>query len=578
MNEQNIQIAGEALKKAIVNFAFLSAESLSSLSDALGLKMGLSDLSVCREYYKKERLPDLTLGELILIDKVFSDKERRLSVPLIATFSTNDQLVAQTYADLMTRRKAIEPNHTSPCSVTELLDILPAYAKGDFDNTSNAVALICGKNRVANAAMRHYMSYGFSDGDSNDAIIGIKSVKATGAASERGDVIYAVLKSFNDLPDFDRRLNAFISSAEVAASGKRINYLDNESVITLLSENYEGIRLNLAPYEAKLCGEAPYKLLAESDVGVTVCANKQTAADMLITAQELGLRVIILGTVSGSSKIEAHTELERIISLDTKFLRSLGFSRPVSCEADGTELDIKHSEFIRTPIINKIRYKLCSAERTCGNAFISGFETVLYTYSMALLGGCDTIYAGAYKLPLTAIDKKTLGTSLELILGAYRAQCELGIYDSWPSVECGDSASLRFHALSKVKRIVPTKIVGKESYIYYLEPLFDENGLPDFDDLKKMHGYISSLINDKIVLSACPTRSNLIATLDKMSEDTCVEYVRRDNIISRVGGFIVETTQKIQGTYIARTTGQIPDDGNRNPIFSPSGEQIASDT
>ena len=578
MNEKILQIANEVLKKPVVNFTFLSSASLRSLSDALGLKMGLSDLRICLEYYKKEKLPDPTSGELILIDKVFSDKENRLSVPLIASFSTNDKRVADSYADLMSRRRATEPDRTAPCSVNELLNILPKYAKSSFDNTDNDVVLFCGKNRAAIAAMKHYRGYGFCDRDNCDALIGVKPNKSQASSPDGGDVIYAVLKSFNDFPDFEQRLGAFVSSAEVTVEGKQINSLDGESVITLLSEEYDGVKLNLIPYEAKSGEDILYSLLAESDLGVTICSSKQNSADMLIAAQELGLRVIILGTVNHSSKIEAQSRLGQKLSLDIRLLRSLGFSRPVCCEADGSELTKKHSEAIRTSVINKKRYKLCSAERNDGDAFTSGFETVLYAYSMALLGGCDTVYAGAYTLPLASIDAKKLGTSLELILGAYRAQCELGIYDCCHSVERGDSASLRFHALSEVKRSVSTKIVGKKSYIYYLEPLFCDDGLPDFDDLKKMHKYISALINDGIVLSAYPTGKNLIATLDKMSEDTYIEYVRRDQLPVRVGGFIVEATRKIQGTFIARTLPSKPSEAEAYAGFPAIEEQIAVGT
>lgn len=575
MNEKLLHLSGEVLKTSVIDFSTLNDNSLSTLTEALGLKMSPSDLHICLKHYKSERLPAPTSGELMLIDKVFSDKENRLSSRLIASFSTNDKRVAETYADLMSRRRAIDPDHALPCSVTDLLNILPAFA---FDNKDKEITLLCGKNRAAKAAMAGYRGFSFSEQSDRDALIGIKTDKSQNTTPNLGDAIYAVLKSFNDEDGFEQRLDEFISSAEVASASKQIDILENESIITLLSENYDGVRLNLQPYEAKSGDYIPFELLAKSDSGVTICASKQTAADMLIAAQERGLRVVILGSANGSLKIEAQSRLGNRLTLDIKLLRSLGFPRPIYCEADRNDIPQSRAKAVKTAVINQKNYKLCSSERCNKDAFTSGFESVLYAYSTALLGGTDTIYAGAYTLPLTEIDPKSLGTSLELILGAYRAQCELGIYESFHSVERGDSPSLRFHALTEVKSEIPTKIVGKGSYIYYLEPRFLDNGLPDFDDLKKMHRYISSLIKDNILLSAYPTGNDLITALDRMSKDTCVEYVRRDELPARVGGFIIEATQRIQGAYIARTTPPRSEYTEANGDFSQIPEQIALGT
>ena len=157
MNEQNTPITSGTAQKVLMNFAFLTNDSLRSLADALGLKMGLSELRFCLDYFKRERLPDPTVGELLTFDRVYADRSRRTNIPLIASFMTNDKTVAETYADLMTRRKAVEPDYTAPCSLPKLLEILPAYAYRD--SNSDEVKLFTGKERFANAAYMSHSSY-----------------------------------------------------------------------------------------------------------------------------------------------------------------------------------------------------------------------------------------------------------------------------------------------------------------------------------------------------------------------------------------------------------------------------------
>lgn len=568
MNEQNTPITSGTAQKVLMNFAFLTNDSLRSLADALGLKMGLSELRFCLDYFKHERLPDPTVGELLTFDRVYADRSRRTNIPLIASFMTNDKTVAETYADLMTRRKAVEPDYTAPCSLPKLLEILPAYA--NRDSNSDEVKLFTGKERFANAASEHYRVFVSGSGSYSEAAIGLKDSRPYLSTPEWGNAVYAVLKSFNDIPSFEEKLNSFTVSADVAAAAKQIDLLDGECIVTLLAERFSGINLNAAPYEAIGGAESPFSMLSESDFGIIITAAKEKAADMLIAAQELGLRVILLGSVNGSMKITSTSSKGLKLSLDINLLKSLAFSHPVSCEADSTQLVESFYEKSYFPVINGKRYRISSAEHTVKNAFISGYNSVLYAYSLALLGGTEKMsFAGAYTVLPDLNSKKSLGLSVELILGAYRAQCELGIYDGHPSVAFGEKIGLRFHSLTEVKKYLPSKIVGKDSYVYYLEPLYREDGLPDTEDMRKMHDYISGLINDGIIISACPTGENLIKTLDRMSEDTCVEYIRRDELSSHFGGFIVETTQRIQGALIARSA--------REPAILPTDTSVSAD-
>ena len=553
----------------IADFPFLTQDALTSLCDALSLKMGFAELRFCQNYYQNERLANPTVDELKITDRVFYDRCRQSSSLLIASFMTNDKTVADTYADLMARRKAVNPDYTAPCSVREMLDILPEYIKTASGNESPEVRLFSGKNRVIEAAASRHRKVVSNGEESSDSVIGVKIKNDRASTPMSGDAIYAVLENFNSTYDFDKKVDDFVSSAEALAAAKQIIAVDGQCVITALAELNNGIRLNTMSYEARSASGFPFEHLADSDRGVIIIAGKESAADMLIAAQEIGLRVILLGSLDNSKKISATSTSGVRLSLDTGLLNALKFSRPFGCEADGKENGTPTRESSIYVGINGKRYKFSGAAKDGETAFMAGFNSVLYSYSLTIAGGeNDIIGAGAYTLPLNTPTEKTLGESVELILGAYRAQCELGICDYSPSIEYGESASLKFHTLSSTKSNVPAKICGKDSYIFYLEPIYLENRLPDFEDLKRMHGYIGKLINDGIIISIRPTGEDLIATLDKMSEDTCVEYLRRDELKAHVGGFIVETTQKIQGAFIAKTAPEALEHISESTDFS----------
>ena len=553
----------------IADFPFLTQDALTSLCDALSLKMGLAELRFCQNYYQNERLGNPTADELKITDRVFFDRSNQANGLLIASFMTNDKTVADTYADLMARRKAVNPDYTAPCSIREMLDILPTYIKAASGNESPEVRLFAGKNRVVETAASRHRKVVSNGEESSDSVIGVKIKNDRTTAPVAGDAIYAILNSFNYSYNFDKQLEDFVASAEALSAAKQIIAIDGQCVITALAELNTGIRLNTMSYEARSASGFPFEHLTDSDRGVIITASKESAADMLIAAQEIGLRVILLGSLDNSKKISATSTLGVRLSLDTGLFNALKFARPFGCEADGNENLTPTKESSIYVGINGKHYKFSGASQGGKNAFMAGFNSVIYSYSLTIAGGeSDIIGAGAYTLPLNNPTEKTLGESVELILGAYRAQCELGVCDYSPSIEYGESASLKFHTLSPTKSNIPAKICGKNSYIFYLEPIYLENGLPDFEDMKKMHRYIGKLINDGIILSIRPTGEDLIATLDKMSEDTCVEYLRRDELKAHVGGFIVETTQKIQGAYIAKTSTEALEVTSESSDFS----------
>jgi len=552
MNTQNNTRETNAFStRTIVNFPFLTTESLNELIETLGFKMGLPELRFCQNAFRNNRLNNPTINELKIIDRVFYDNFKRPSSALVASFMTNDKLVADTYADLMARRKAIDPDYSSPCSIPEMLGILPKYLgqKASYD-----ISLFNGKHRNAELSACGYKKIAETGISTSDCAAGIKVKSANSNSVSNGNIIYAILKSFNNFPDFENRLNAFLACGEMRKSAKKTVVFDDESIVTVISSLGHGVRLNTLHFEGKDGAVSPFEPLAEGDTGVITVFDKPESVDMLLASQLFGLRVVPIGHIAPQKTIDGIAQSGEHLSLSITFLHSLAFSRLTGCEADCEKPDIADSSSSVYINVNRDRYRMNSA--VCGgeNYYMAGFNSVLYSYSLCVASGAETpLASGTYTLPLNAPSEKDLGIATELALGAYRAECELELSDRSPKIEIDDKPSLCFHTLAKTSVGIPSKFVGKGSKIYYLEPVYQENGLPDFENLKQMHTYIKLLISRGAVLSIHPTTDDIDKTIEKMSDTVKPELIDSQKPISRYGGFIIESAQDIQGILIGTT-------------------------
>ena len=552
MNTQNNTRETNAFStRTIVNFPFLTTESLTELIDTLGFKMGLPELRFCQNTFRNKRLNNPTINELKIIDRVFYENSKRASASLVASFMTNDKKGADTYADLMARRKAIDPDYTAPCSVVDMLNILPKYLGR---KTSGDISLFAGKDRNAELSACGFKKIAETGIADLDSAAGIKIKASAESSIANGNIVYAVLKSFNPYADFTNRLNTLLSCGEMHKSAKYTAVFDGESVITVLTRLGRGIKLNTLHYEGKDGCISPFEPLAEGDTGIITVFDKPESADMLLAAQLFGLRVIPLGYIATSESIDGIAQSGEHLVLSIPFLRSLAFSRPIGCEADGEKPDITDYNSSVYINVNKDRYRMNSA--VCGGEsyYMAGFNSVLYSYSLCVASGADSpVVASTYTLPLNTPTEKDLGKAVELVLGAYMAECEFELSDSAPKIEIGNTPSLSFHTLAKTSLGIPSRFVGKDTKIYYLEPQYSENRLPDFENLKQMHMYIKSLIARGVVLSIHPTTDDIDKTLAKMSDTVKPELISEQMPSSRYGGFIIESIENVQGQLIGRT-------------------------
>lgn len=555
MNIDNIPTGTTQIsRQQIINFPNLTENSILELIESLDLKMSVDEIKHCQGYYKNLANPNINIDEIKTIDAIVNDNKKAHQNYLLTTLTTSKEYIAKTYEDMMSRRYALCEDYQEPPSIIELINLLPEFLKKSKHQKSSLddMAIFTGADKYVLASetfSKPIVEIG--SGKNNALAVSGKKLDEKQMPLLISDTIYAVLKSFNQKKGFIKKLSELVFSEEYSKSKKYTAYIKEKSIMTYLASLPYGIKLHTSPYERKTESYSYFADYAAIDEGIVFSAKRENVADLLIKAQEIGLTVIKLGTLTAERTISAFADNTKIFSLSQEFLKTLAFKKLISATLNGgyeKSTVTENSMYIST---NQQKYRLCHTSVKSKNAFMSAINSVVYNYSHAISSNADNdsiVCGSVFEINQDSV----LNDGLSLILGAYRAEAELSLVSPRPTVTSGEDSSYSFYTLIKVKNNVPEKLIGGGSLIYYLEPLYNDDGMPDFSDMRKMHAYIKSILKDGSVLSILPTTDDFEASFKKIKGRTTCKILNTP-ICSHFGGFIVETTKEIDGNLIART-------------------------
>ncbi len=182
----------------------------------------------------------------------------------------------------------------------------------------------------------------------------------------------------------------------------------------------------------------------------------------------------------------------------------------------------------------------------------------------------------------TRNDPKRWGKPMAALLGALKAQCELGI----AAIGGKDSMSGTFEhidvpptlvsfavAVDDAKNLVTPEFKGAGHFVTLLVPVLDHNDLPDFESLRHLFDRVHALISSgKAKAVYAVDMGGAAEGLVKMALGNRIGFKAADDIDNRslfglgYGAFIVETEERIDGRLLGMTT----DDGR----FTLGGESV----
>ena len=182
-------------------------------------------------------------------------------------------------------------------------------------------------------------------------------------------------------------------------------------------------------------------------------------------------------------------------------------------------------------------------------------------------------------------DEKRWGKPLAALLGAFKAQTDLGI----AAIGGKDSMSGTFEKLDvpptlvsfavttdKVKNVTANEFKKAGDKVVLIAPEYNKNDLPDTASLLAVYGKVTSLLRSgKALACYTPTYGGIAEAVMKMCFGNSLGFKFSDGISLDTifgycyGGFLLEVTEDIEG---AVKIGEITSDGK----ISYRGEEISS--
>ena len=540
-----------------VNVSPFTIDGLRILTEAIGLSLLPPTLRVCVDYYKNVRR-DPAAEELVLFDKLSKNGLKRADHATISEMYTESDATAALFADLMTHRGSKHRDGTSPLSLADLSRIVGSVARPMEGSVFADTAI--GFSAAADRALaaEGYRKTVATGNASDDLSVGLRVADASRQKPLAGDYVYVFRPTRNE--NGGKAFSEFLLKHLEHGVIKSVKLMQRKAD-GLLSALLD-LDCGLSVHPKMLFGSEEFKLadLERYFDGALVVAAPARSADLLLDAVCELQPPIHVATIEKDDHLRI-TRNGKMVSYPLSFLQALSLRRSyrASLSADtSAECDAK----IARRGICEIGGRTYSLIRTAASGDNS-FRSVVLSAVMALtqciaMGGRlrETRWDLQIRANEELRDDGAFGDILSALLAAFFLYRSLPLYGSAPTVSLTEEEGLSFTsaALSALRpKPIGAFATTPGSNIYYLEPWYGEDGLPDLEDLDKMYAYVEALMADGKVLSARPAVGSLLSSLDEMSRDVTIEYLLDVQLPIRAGGLLIETECSLPCSLVART-------------------------
>lgn len=544
----------------ISDFPYLNESFLDRFGAAYMPDMSRSEIKACQKYYLRHRRAPSGASELAFLNALALKKRREPSTFLIAEMTTDDAFLAETFADLMAKRAAVTPDYRMPCSLSEIPQIAQKYLVAlDPERTpTGRLALsaapdpmlaLCAKRIQPTPVCR-----GFAGG-----LVPSRAF-LYGTPLKENDTVYALLKSTDPTEGFEEKLLRFADSQAARTHIKQLYPIANHGVLGALTSLGKGFEADLV----RLYGEktAATRLLDE-EVGLLFVVKDADAATLLMDALDMGLRPRLVGHVRADERVRIWEDADTCLGLSLHFLDTFVFARAYRAEISlpvASPLASLEAEETTCKLGNKpLFFARVSTDASRNAALYAALHAIAACVARGLEPR-DVRVAARTSLSLADTAPETVGNDLALLLGYYRAVTEFELLELDSAVlTAKEKSTFSLCAVTpEPEHPIPRELVSQSSHIYLLEPAYDQNGNPDFEDIKKMLEYVGKLQRDDKILSARAVSGDVLPTLAAMSESSLVEYLPDGPRTAYPGSILVETKAEIRGTLLAKTCVPAP--------------------
>ena len=427
----------------------------------------------------------------------------------------------------------------------------------------------------------------------------------------------------------ERKLQRLFRNPKVSKLIKKCNDFGAGGVSVAIGELAYGIDINLNAILKKYEGLDGTELaISESQERMAVVIDKKDIEKFLSFAKEENLQAVKIATIKKESKLTMFWNGKKIVDISREFLNSNGAKKHINAKIKsfknfnkkipidfvkgyksllsdinvcskrglserfdstigaGTVLMPFGGKFQLTPIqamvqkisVEKKETNNCSLMSYGFNPFIMEKSPYHGAYFSVIESVCKLIATGSNfkEIYLTfqeyfeklGKDKNRWGKPLSALLGAFKAQKELGIC----AIGGKDSMSGSFENINvpptlvsfaistaKTKNIISPEFKKSKNKVYLIEPKYDKNGLPETKSLLSIFYKINNLmINKKILSCYTLTYGGIAEAVYKMCIGNGFGFEYNSKISLKnlfkynYGGFIIESEENIDEIYLGK--------------------------
>lgn len=427
----------------------------------------------------------------------------------------------------------------------------------------------------------------------------------------------------------ERKLQRLFRNPKVSKLIKKCNDFGAGGVSVAIGELSDGIDINLNAILKKYEGLDGTELaISESQERMAVVIDKKDIEKFLSFAKEENLRAVKVATIKKESKLTMFWNGKKIVDISREFLNSNGAKKHINAKIKsfknfdkkilkdfvkgyksllsdinvcskrglserfdstigaGTVLMPFGGKFQLTPIqamvqkisVEKKETNNCSLMSYGFNPFIMEKSPYHGAYFSVIESVCKLIATGSdfKEIYLTfqeyfeklGKDKNRWGKPLAALLGAFKAQKELGIC----AIGGKDSMSGSFENINvpptlvsfaistaKTKNIISPEFKKSKNKVYLIKPKYDKNGLPETKSLLSIFYKINNLMKNKKILSCYTlTYGGIAEAVYKMCIGNGFGFEYNSKISLKdlfkynYGGFIIETEENIDEIYLGK--------------------------
>lgn len=566
----------------IRGFTAYNKEIMEQMRKDLEFSLSTDQLLYCATYYKKTEKRDPFIEEIQMIDRLVASRGATPANVAPVELLTNDSYQAQTYADLIRKRRTLRPDVNYPMTLSEAFETVDAYlARVGKHGESDSIFLL------EKPSLRPYATTQGCVAVADEGLR-LRTIPKSKAPCKENDLLVLLLPRTDSYADRQgASVGKFLQEKTENATVKQILTVGAGGLLEVLLSLTEGAHIE--PQRLSRAGECvSLTTLVGSYMGEYVLRIEPARYEALYRdAAACGISARVFASIT-KDHTYAFTEGNLSFSLASDFLRSLFPIHPAVAALDDTKEDAAEAEILHTPAsashcsylkkedravqtyAAKDRLYAAAYSAPTQNRFQTALHTALVpvmTLAAAGISYTDQQLAVGLELPVGE-DRAFVGDALSTILGIYRLQSELAIPAVSKSLtynESLDRPRLTVYAHGKQASPLPEALCDEGNAVYCITPDRNDDGSLDFASLRDLLRTVATL-REKGILKSARILCNESVTqgLRHLSTDRLFCYLTSSIFACEEAlplAFLLETTRPIQ----AKRVGTVMQRENARP-------------